>query len=228
VNQFDVVVANPPFSLKSWGAENWANDAHRRAIGGVPPRTNGDFAWIQHMIASMKANTGRVGVVMPHGVLFRGGAEAAIRQHLIENDLLEAVVGLAPNLFYGTSIPACLLFFRANKPEARRGHVLFVNGSARFLKGRNQNELTEADVADLFAAYASNGVSRADGVQAELVPHEAIEANGWDLNIGRYLKVANDDVIDVAAALDALNQARQILATAEAAMFERLKAAGYA
>lgn len=228
LNQFDVVVANPPFSLKNWGAENWANDAHRRAIGGVPPKTNGDYAWIQHMLTSMKPDTGRVGVVMPLGVLFRGSAEAAIRQHLVENDLLEAVVGLAPNLFYGTTIPACLLFFRANKPDARRGHVLFVDGSARFLKGRNQNELTEADVADLFVAYESNGGTRADSVQAELVPHGAIEANGWDLNIGRYLKVANDDVIDVAAALDALQQARQALATAEAAMLERLKAAGYA
>ena len=228
LNQFDIVVANPPFSLKNWGADQWANDPHRRAIGGVPPKTNGDYAWIQHMLTSMKPDTGRVGVVMPHGVLFRGSSEGAIRQHVIENDLLEAVVGLAPNLFYGTSIPACLLFFRALKPEARRGHVLFVDGSARFLKGRNQNELTNADVADLYAAVESDGAGVAEGIQAELVPHAAIAANGWDLNIGRYLRLANDAAVDVGSALDALQQAREALVAAESAMLDRLKAAGYA
>jgi type I restriction enzyme M protein len=115
LDQFDLVVANPPFSLKDWGAAKWATDPHKRAIGGVPPKNNGDFAWVQHMLASMRPETGRVGVVMPHGVLFRGGAEGAIRKHLIESDLLETVIGLAPNLFYGTTIPASLLIFKAKK-----------------------------------------------------------------------------------------------------------------
>ncbi len=228
LEQFDMVVANPPFSLKDWGADKWATDPHRRAIGGVPPSTKGDFAWVQHMIASMKTVKGRVGVVMPHGVLFRGSSEAAIRQHLIENDMLEAVVGLAPNLFYGTSIPACLLFFRATKDADRQGHVLFIDGAKRFTKGKNQNELSESDVEDLFAVYKSNGAVEKADIAARLVPHDEIAGNKWDLNIGRYLKTAAAEVIDVTMALAALDEARANLATVEEAMLERLKAAGYA
>ena len=103
--RFDMVIANPPFSLKNWGADTWSGDS--RAIGGIPPTGNGDYAWVQHMVASMKPGTGRVGVVMPHGVLFRGGAEARIREALLTSDRLDAVIGLPANLFFSTSIPAC-------------------------------------------------------------------------------------------------------------------------
>ena len=228
LEQFDLVVANPPFSLKGWGADTWATDPHRRAIGGVPPKNNGDFAWVQHMIASMKSDSGRVGVVMPHGVLFRSGAEGKIRQHLIESDLLEGVVGLAPNLFYGTTIPACLLFFSANKPAERKGHVLFVDGAKRFTKGKNQNTLSDADVEDLFAVFESNGTEERADIAARLVAHDEIVGNGFDLNIGRYLKADAAEVIDVGEALAALEESRKELAVAETAMMERLKAAGYA
>ena len=225
LDQFDLVVANPPFSLHPWGAETWAADPHRRAIGGVPPKSNGDFAWIQHMVASMTPNTGRVGVVMPNGALFRGGAEAKIRQHLIETDQLEAVIGLAPNLFYGTPIPACLLIFKATKTKDRTDHMLFVDGSKRFTQGRAQNTLGSADVDDLYAAYQGNDELEDIGVR--LVPHEEIEGNGWDLNIGRYLIADATEFIDTTEALAQLTEARQNLAEAEAAMLERLKAAGY-
>ena len=228
LDQFDMVVANPPFSLKDWGADAWPTDPHRRAIGGVPPKNNGDMAWIQHMLTSMKPTSGRVGVVMPHGVLFRGGAEGTIRKHLIESDLLEGVIGLAPNLFYGTTIPACLLFFRAQKDAEREGHVLFVDGSKRFTKGKAQNSLNTTDVDDLFAMWEAAGSAEKNDISARLVPHDEIEGNGFDLNIGRYLKGAAADVVDVAEALSALDQARSSLAVAEAAMIERLKAAGYA
>jgi type I restriction enzyme M protein len=228
LDQFDLVVANPPFSLKDWGADKWATDPHKRALGGVPPATKGDFAWVQHMIASMKSDTGRVGVVMPHGVLFRGSSEGAIRQFLIENDMLEAVIGLAPNLFYGTTIPACLLIFRAKKTKARQKHVLFIDGSKRFTKGKNQNELSTADVKDLYDSYLSDGGDEKTDIAARLVPHEEIAANKWDLNIGRYLKTGVAEVVDVATALASLDEARSNLATAEKAMLERLKAAGYA
>jgi len=224
-DQFDLVVANPPFSLHPWGAETWAADPHRRAIGGVPPKSNGDFAWIQHMVASMTPNTGRVGVVMPNGALFRGGAEAKIRQHLIETDQLEAVIGLATNLFYGTPIPACLLIFKATKTKDRTDHMLFVDGSKRFTQGRAQNTLGSADVDDLYAAYQGNDELEDIGVR--LVPHEEIEGNGWDLNIGRYLIADATEFIDTTEALAQLTEARQNLAEAEAAMLERLKAAGY-
>jgi type I restriction enzyme M protein len=228
LDKFDIVVANPPFSLKDWGADKWANDPHKRAIGGVPPKGNGDYAWIQHMVASMKKGTGRVGVVMPHGVLFRSGSEAKIRQYLIENDLLDAVIGLAPNLFYGTTIPASLLIFRDKKNDKRTNHVLFIDGSRRFARGRNQNEMSEADVSDLYGAYASSGERQEDGVVSRLVPRKEIEANNWDLNIGRYLKVEAAEIVDVPTAIEALRSARANLAAAELAMFERLKGAGYA
>jgi type I restriction enzyme M protein len=228
LQQFEMVVANPPFSLKGWGADKWATDPHKRALGGVPPKNNGDYAWVQHMLASMKPETGRVGVVMPHGVLFRGGAEGKIRQHLLESDLLDAIIGLGPNLFYGTTIPACLLIFRATKDKTRKKHVLFVDGSKRFTKGKNQNELSEADVDDLFAVYESVGAESKTDIAARLVPLDEIKENAYDLNIGRYLKTEAAEVVDVAEALAALNDARAKLADAEKAMIERLKAAGYA
>jgi type I restriction enzyme M protein len=136
LRRFDVVISNPPFSLKKWGAETWANDPHGRAFCGVPPAGNGDYAWIEHMLSSVASSAGRVGVVMPNGALFRGGQEGAIRECLVGSDLLDAVVGLPPNLFYSTSIPACLLIFRTTEAKRHRGKVLFVDASERFTKGR--------------------------------------------------------------------------------------------
>lgn len=225
VRTFDVVIANPPFSLANWGAERWAADP--RAFCGVPPAKNGDFAFVQHMVSSMNPGTGRVGVVMPHGVLFRGGAEARIRQCLIEKDLLEAVVGLPPNLFYSTTIPACLLIFRNQKPAERKDHVLFIDGSARFSKGKNQNVMSEGDVQVLVDAYRAGEDSDGEGGgEVRLVPFEEIETNRFDLNIGRYIKVTAEEIADVGTALVAYADARQHRIESEAVMFERLAAAG--
>jgi len=227
ISTFDVVVANPPFSLQNWGAETWAADT--RSFCGVPPAKNADFAWVQHMIASMDKKTGRVGVVMPHGVLFRGGAEARIRQCLIEQDQLEAVIGLPGNLFYSTSIPACLLIFRSVKAKERRKHVLFVDGSARFEKNRNQNNLADDDVQAILDAYTTGDDPDGDGgVQVRLVPFAEIDGNGFDLNIGRYLKTTAADTIDLPTALLAYEEARAARLTSEKALFERLSAAGIA
>lgn len=225
LERFDVVIANPPFSLKNWGADVWANDPWSRATCGVPPASSGDLAWVQHMVASMHPGTGRLGVVMPHGVLFRGGAEGRIRQCLIERDQLDAVVGLPVNLFYSTSIPACLLIFRANKREERRGTVLVVDGSGRFAKGRNQNQMSEADVDAIVGAFRSG--TPGEEVPARLVEHSQIKENGFDLNIGRYLKTVATEAIDVPSALMALREAQTKLREAEMRLDERLKAAGY-
>ena len=226
---FDIVIANPPFSLKSWGGETWAADPWSRSFCGVPPKGNADFAWVQHMVKSMAPRTGRVGVVMPHGVLFRGNEEERIRQCLIEDDRLEAVIGLPANLFYSTTIPACLLIFRASKPKERKGHVLFVDGSARFAKGRNQNTMDDADIEAILTAYRTGDDPDGEGgVQVRLVDHAELEGNGWDLNIGRYLKVAAADTIDVATALAELAEAQAALRDAEKKLAKRLKAAGYA
>jgi type I restriction enzyme M protein len=225
VRTFDVVIANPPFSLANWGADRWAADP--RAFYGVPPAKNGDFAFVQHMVSSMNPGTGRVGVVMPHGVLFRGGAEAKIRQCLIKEDRLEAVVGLPPNLFYSTSIPACLLVFCDQKPAERKDHVLFIDGSARFDKGTNQNVMSANDVKALIDAYRTGqDPDGEDGAEVRLVSFEEIESNGFDLNIGRYIKVAAEETADLGTALVAYADARQHRIATEAAMFEKMAAAG--
>lgn len=225
LRQFDVTIANPPFSLKDWGADQWPADP--RAFCGVPPKDKGDFAFIQHMIATMKPGSGRVGVVMPHGVLFRGGEEARIRKCLIEKDLLDAVIGLPPNLFYSTSIPACILVFRDQKESARKDHVLFVDGSARFVKGKNQNTMTDADIDTLVEAYRSRNDPDGDGgANVRLVPISEIEENGFDLNIGRYIKVAAEEQADLGALIVAYQEARQTRIAAEAEMFKVLTAAG--
>jgi len=229
LRRFDAVIANPPFSLANWGADRWAADP--RAKFGVPPAKNGDFAFVQHMLSSMKPGSGRVGVVMPHGVLFRGGAEGKIRRGLVESDLLEAVIGLPSNLFYSTSIPACLLIFRDQKPANRKNRVLFIDGSARFSKRKNQNVMTEGDVAALINAYRNGEDSAGEhnedsSAQIRLVPFSEIDSNGFDLNIGRYIKVAAEDAADLGTALVSYADARQHRIDTEAAMFERLAAAG--
>ncbi len=227
ITKFDVVVANPPFSLTNWGADTWAADP--RATTGVPPAKNGDFAWIQHMVHSMKPGTGRVGVVMPHGVLFRGGAEAKIREALIKSDTLDAVIGLPGNLFYSTSIPACLLIFRATKPEKRRGHVLFIDGSARFVKAKNQNQMSDDDVQALINAYDSGDDPDGDGgAHVRLVSRTEIQTNGFDLNIGRYIKQSAAEELDLDAAIAGYIEARAARIAAEEALFKRFAAAGIA
>ncbi len=224
---FEVVIANPPFSMKDWGYERWATDPHRRSeCGGVPPKGRGDMAWIQHMIASAKSDGGRVGVVMPHGVLFRAGAEARIRRHLIEADLLEAVIGLGPNLFYGTTIPACLLILRKAKHTDWTGRVRIIDGSKQFQPGRNQNSLNDVDVAALHYAYSDSAVEP-DKVKQAVVDIAQIEANDWDLNIGRYIAQEVTDTVDVVIALADMRLAEEVTTTAQHAMHDRLQAADY-
>ena len=139
LKRFDVVLANPPFSLKGWGHKVWSkSDPYGRDTYGCPPKSYGDLAFVQHMVASVKSS-GRMAVVCPHGVLFRGGAEGKIRKGLLEDDLIEAVVGLGAGLFYGTGIPAAILFIDRNKSAARKGKVLIVNGDKDIVEGKNQN-----------------------------------------------------------------------------------------
>jgi type I restriction enzyme M protein len=226
LRRFDVVVANPPFSLKNWGADTWSDDPYGRAACGVPPAGTADLAWVQHMVASMRTGTGRVGVVMPHGVLHRGGAEKSIRQCLIEQDLLEAVIGLPPNLFYSTAIPACLLIFRSAKPAQRRGALLFVDGSRCFSKGpRSQNQMSDADIQKILAAY--RGDSPAD-IPSRLIGHAEIKDHGWDLNIGRYLRTSSLQTITVEEARQQLIEAQAALRDAEDRLDARLRAADLA
>ena len=187
--QFDCVVANPPFSLKAWGEVEWASDKWgRNQLGGVPPKGYADWAWIQHMLTSANPKTGRVAVVLPQGALFRQGAEARIRTHVLKADKIEAVIGLAPNLFYGTGLAACVLILRHDKPANSKGQVLFINGEDLMKKGRNQNTLAPEHASELFKAYAR--FADIDG-RAKVATLEEIEGNDFNLNIPLYVAPAD-------------------------------------
>ncbi|RKN29942.1 type I restriction-modification system subunit M [Micromonospora musae] len=188
--QFDCVIANPPFSLKNWGDEAWASDRWgRNSLGGVPPKGYADWAWVQHMITSTAPRTGRVAVVLPQGALFRQGAEGRIREYFLDADLIEAVIGLAPNLFYGTGLAACVLILRPRKPDDRKGKMLFINGQTLFKRGRNQNTL-EAEHADiLLRAYQAFADEPGLAAVATL---DDIKANVYNLNIPVYVAPADD------------------------------------
>lgn len=228
LRKFDSVLANPPFSLQNWGADKWAADPYGRALGDVPPAKNGDWAWIQHMIATMKEGTGRVGVVMPHGVLFRGGKESAVREAVLRSDLLDAVISLPTNLFYSTSIPVCILVFRKAKKVERKGSVLFIDATRRFQPGKNQNVMDDTDIDIINAAYQTGiDVDGDGGLSLRLVPFDEIEGNGFDLNVGRYIKGEVAAEADVEGALSAMYAARLRLAAAQAALDIRLRAAGF-
>ena len=195
---FDRVIANPPFSLKGWGMEEAESDEYGRFPYGVPPKGAGDLAFVQHMIASLNSE-GMMGVVMPHGVLFRGSKEKAIRQGILQDDLLEAVIGLPSGLFYGTGIPACLLIVNKSKPKARKGNVLFINGELEFEEGKNQNSLRAQDIdkiTETFDAYKD--IKR----YARVVSIDEIAENDFNLNIRRYADTSPPpEIFDVRAIL---------------------------
>lgn len=195
---FDRVIANPPFSLKNWGREEAENDTFGRFQYGLPPKGAGDFAFIQHMVASLNSK-GMAGVVMPHGVLFRGGAEGKIRQGLLENDLLEAVIGLPSNLFYGTGIPASILIINRDKKEGNKGKVLIVASEEEYQEGKNQNTLREEDVTKIVSAF-----EKYEDIEkyARVVTIEEIKENDYNLNISRYIDKSVEEVrVDILSVL---------------------------
>ena len=216
---FDCVIANPPFSLKEWGYDLWSADPYGRNQYGLAPKTNGDFAWVQHMFASLNDH-GRMAVVLPHGVLFRGGAEGLIREHLLKENRIVAVVGVASNLFYGTGIPACILVLRKQRPDAHKDHVLIINAEEIFTKGRAQNSLSETqadDIYDIYRKMRTKGpeANDIDGV-ARWVPHSEIEENDFNLNIARYVqKPLEEETITVEEALKDFQQKLAALEKAE-------------
>lgn len=215
--QFDCVVANPPFSLKNWGQQEWGSDKWgRNTLGGVPPKGYADWAWVQHMLTSARPKTGRVAVVLPQGALFRHGAEARIRTHVLNADLVDAVIGLAPNLFYGTGLAACVLILRHDKPAARKGKVLFINGEQLYKRGRNQNTLEPehaSQLLDTYRAYADvDGLARVAGL-------DEIAGNAQNLNIPLYVAPADTgERVTLAEALADLEAARQRAADTRAAL----------
>jgi len=190
--KFNVVVANPPFSLDKWGADFASHDPHKRFWRGTPPKSKGDYAFITHMIEIAVADDGRVGVIVPHGILFRGGSEGLIRQKLIEENLLESVVGLPANLFFGTGIPAAILVFHKGKKTT---DVLFIDASRGFTDEKKQTRLRDEDIAKIVAtAKKFKSVPK----YAQRAKRSEIEENEFNLNIPRYVDTSEaEDTIDI-------------------------------
>lgn len=208
---FDCVIANPPFSLEKWGEDLWLNDPFGRNFAGLPPTSSGDFAWVQHMVKSMANVSGRMAVVLPQGALFRKGVEGRIRQKLLEMDLVEAVIGLAPNLFYGTGLAACILVLRKRKPVKHKKKLLIADASRLFRRGRAQNFLEPEHAEQILGWY--RGFANVQDA-ARVVSLDEIKAEDWTLNISRYvLPPLQDDIPPlsdaIAAFKDALTRCRE-------------------
>ncbi len=209
---FDCVIANPPFSLKDWGAENWANDPFGRNIAGVPPKGNGDMAWVQHMVKSMNSN-GRMTVVLPHGALFRKGAEGKIREELLAQDILEAVIGLGPNVFYGTQLAACVLVFKQNKEPKKKGKVLFIDASDQIRVGRAQNHLESKHIQQIYDWF--DGYKNVENY-VKVASKKELKENDFNLNIPLYVeKIIEDNLPSVKEAMADLKQAWEASLEAE-------------
>ena len=226
--RFDVVLANPPFSLKNWGAENAENDPWNRFWRGIPPKSRGDYAFITHMIETAKRRSGRVAVIVPHGVLFRGGAEGRIRRHLIEENLLDAVIGLPANLFQTTGIPVAILIFdRAREeggPRENERDVLFIDASREFTPGKKKNTLAEEHVEKIVRTYRER--AEVERYSHRATPEEIAE-NDFNLNIPRYVDTFEpEEEIDVAEAQREIERIEAELAEVRAKMAGYLKELG--
>jgi type I restriction enzyme M protein len=185
--RFDIVVANPPFSLEKWGHDGVSDDLHHRFERGIPPKTKADYAFIQHMVATMKPESGRMAVVVPTGVLFRSASEGVIRKQLIMDNLLDAVIGLPEKLFYGTGISAVILVFRSKKSDDT---VLFIDAHRDFQDSKNQNLLREQDIQRILSTYQA----RTDVEQyAHLASMAELAANDYNLNISRYISTVDEE-----------------------------------
>jgi type I restriction enzyme M protein len=209
---FDRVIANPPFSLKKWGKDEADNDGYGRFPYGTPPKDAGDLAFVQHMIASIN-DDGMAGIVMPHGILFRGSSEKAIRQGILEDDLLEAVVGLPSELFYGTGIPACLLIINKNKASERKNKVLFINGELEFQEGKNQNTLRQCDIDKIVQIFDDHCFESKSDIKryARVVNISEISENDFNLNIRRYADTSPPpEIFDVRAILHGGEPVREV------------------
>lgn len=220
--KFDIVTANPPFSLDKWGHDIAENDQFGRFNRGIPPKTKGDFAFILHMIETLKHKTGRMAVVVPHGVLFRGSTEGKIRQKLIEENLLDAVIGLPGKLFYGTSIPAVVLVFNMAKSE---DNVLFIDASREFKSGKNQNTLSDDNIQSILQTFRHRINAEKYSYRASC---EEIRQNEYNLNIPRYIDTFEEEAgIDLLTVRADREKLKSRLLQLELEMDGYLKELGY-
>jgi type I restriction enzyme M protein len=221
--KFNIVVANPPFSLDKWGADEAANDRFHRFWRAIPPQSKGDYAFISHMVETALADEGRVGVIVPHGVLFRGGAEGKIRQQMIEENVLKVVVGLPPNLFFGTSIPAAILIFDKGK---KHKDVLLIDASREYLNDKNQNKLRDQDIEKIVETYQCFETKDNYAYRATF---DEIKENDFNLNISRYVDTfEEEEEVDILAVQREIEQLEADLALTRQEMAGYLKELGYA
>ena len=219
--KFDIVVANPPFSLDKWGYDEASADPFHRYHRGLPPKSKGDWAFISHMVETAREGTGRIGVVVPHGVLFRGAAEGRIRQKMIEGNLLEAVIGLPSNLFFGTGIPAAILLFNKGKTH---GDVLFIDASRDFKDAKNQNVLTEEHLEKIVATHQAFQTVEKYAYRA--TPQELAD-NDFNLNIPRYVDTFEEEAeVDLGAVKQEIASLESQLTAVRAKMDGYLKELG--
>jgi type I restriction enzyme M protein len=210
--RFDCVIANPPFSLKNWGAEAWKTDRYGRNLWGTPPETIGDYAWLQHMVSSMRSINGRMAVVLPQGVLFRGNEEGRIREELVKSDYVEAVITLGDKLFYGTGLSPCILIIRDQKPLLHRGKVLMVDGSKILTPQRAQNILSDDDVDELYRLYTAYDEEEDKSIVVDI---ETIAGKDYDLSPNKYVKYHKEEVKPYAEVLTEFKSAYQQMIDAE-------------
>ncbi len=219
--KFDVVVANPPFSLDKWGAEEASADRYNRFHRGVPPKSKGDYAFITHMIETLNEH-GRAGVVLPHGVLFRGSSEGKIRKQLIDENLLKAVIGLPSNLFFGTGIPATILIFDKTKTTEE---VLFIDASNEYESGKNQNKLSDENIQKIFDTLKS---WKTIDKYSYVAKKEEIIENDYNLNIPRYVDTfEEEEPVDIAATQAEIAELKKELVGVENQMADYLKELGF-
>ncbi len=222
--KFDIVIANPPFSLKNWGYEQAQNDPYRRFRFGIPPKGYADYAFVQHMVSTINPN-GKVGVVLPHGILFRGGAEGKIRKGIIEEDLLEAIIGLPSKLFYGAGIPACLFVISKNKPKKRKGKIFFLYGANDYLTGKKQNKLRRQDIEKIVDAFREYKT-----VQKYCRPVllNEIRENDYNLNIPRYIDISEEEeLVDIQKTINELKKLKKECQKVEDKVFDYLRKLNY-
>jgi type I restriction enzyme M protein len=223
--KFHIVVANPPFSLDKWGAENAESDKFNRFWRGVPPKSKGDWAFISHMVEVALEGEGRVAVVVPHGVLFRGAAEGRIREAMIRENLLDAVIGLPANLFPTTGIPVAILVFdrsrRKGSVNDNRTNVFFIDASQDFVSGKNQNTLSDEHIEKIMVTYRKRKTVEKFSYVA--TPKE-IEENDFNLNIPRYVDTfEEEEAIDIDAVQKEIDTLEAELKKVQAKMAAKLK-----
>lgn len=221
---YDKVLANPPFSLKNWGLEEASADEFHRFSYGLPPKSYGDLAFVSHMVASLNQK-GKMASVVPHGVLFRGGAEQTIRTGFLKDDLIEAVIGLPQNIFYGTGIPAAIIVINENKAEERRNKVIFIDSSNDFVKDGNKNKLRDEDIEKIVKAFDEyKDVEK----YASVVKLKTIEENDCNLNISRYVDTTEEEEeVDIPIVLQDIRELKMKMADSEEKLSKYLEELGF-